>query len=187
MQRYSKFNKEEHENAEYLLRAYPKLQIAYLEDEPAKKEGGDPRLFSALIDGHPEFDSQTGKGRPKFRIELPGNPILGDGKSDNQNHAIIFYRGEYLQVIDANQDNYLEECLKIGNVLGEFEEYEVSSQSPYAHWGHRLQEVAGCHRWSSRIHLREHWYPRRLGRWKGTDIWHPYRSLPIVARREASL
>lgn len=137
MQRYSKFNKEEHENVEFLLRAYPELQIAYLEEEPARKEGGDPRLFSSLIDGHSEFDVQTGKRRPKFRIELPGNPILGDGKSDNQNHAIIFYRGEYLQLIDANQDNYLEECLKIRNILGEFEEYEVSSQSPYAHWGHK--------------------------------------------------
>ena len=136
MQRYSKFNKEEHENAEFLLRAYPELQIAYLEEEP-RKEGGDPRLFSALIDGHSEFNSETGQRKPKFRIELPGNPILGDGKSDNQNHAIIFYRGEYLQLIDANQDNYLEECLKIRNILGEFEEYSVSSQSPYAQWGHK--------------------------------------------------
>ncbi|RDB28250.1 1,3-beta-glucan synthase component FKS1 [Hypsizygus marmoreus] len=137
MQRYSKFNKEEHENAEFLLRAYPDLQIAYLEEEPPRKEGGDPRIFSSLIDGHSEFIPETGRRRPKFRIELPGNPILGDGKSDNQNHAIIFYRGEYLQLIDANQDNYLEECLKIRNILGEFEEYEVSTQSPYAQWGHK--------------------------------------------------
>lgn len=137
MQRYSKFNKEEQENAEFLLRAYPDLQIAYLEEEPPRKEGGDPRLFSALIDGHSEFIQETGRRRPKFRIELPGNPILGDGKSDNQNHAIIFYRGEYLQLIDANQDNYLEECLKIRNVLGEFEEYALSTQSPYAQWGHK--------------------------------------------------
>jgi 1,3-beta-glucan synthase len=137
MQRYSKFNKEEHENAEFLLRAYPDLQIAYLEEEPPRKEGGDPRLYSALIDGHSEFNAETARRRPKFRIELPGNPILGDGKSDNQNHAIIFYRGEYLQLIDANQDNYLEECLKIRNILGEFEEYSVSSQSPYSQWGHK--------------------------------------------------
>ncbi|KDQ20392.1 glycosyltransferase family 48 protein [Botryobasidium botryosum FD-172 SS1] len=137
MQRYSKFGKEEFENAEFLLRAYPDLQIAYLEEEPAGKNGGEPRLFSALIDGHSDFVPETGKRRPKFRIELPGNPILGDGKSDNQNHAIIFYRGEYLQLIDANQDNYLEECLKIRNVLGEFEEFNVSSQSPYAQWGHK--------------------------------------------------
>jgi 1,3-beta-glucan synthase len=136
MQRFSKFNKEEQENAEFLLRAYPDLQIAYLDEEPGPK-GGDPKLFSALIDGHSEIDEKTGKRKPKFRVELPGNPILGDGKSDNQNHAMIFYRGEYLQLIDANQDNYLEECLKIRNILGEFEEYSVSSQSPYAQWGHK--------------------------------------------------
>lgn len=141
MQRYSKFNKEEHENAEFLLRAYPELQIAYLEEEP-RKDGGEPRLYSALIDGHSEFNPQTGRRKPKFRIELPGNPILGDGKSDNQNHAIIFYRGEYLQLIDANQDNYLEECLKIRNVLAEFEEYSVSSQSPYAQWGQKEFKAA---------------------------------------------
>lgn len=135
MQRYSKFNKEELENAEFLLRAYPDLQIAYLDEEPPRKDGGEGRIFSALIDGHSEI-MPNGRRRPKFRIELPGNPILGDGKSDNQNHSIIFYRGEYLQLIDANQDNYLEECLKIRNVLGEFEEFKVSNQSPYAASGH---------------------------------------------------
>jgi 1,3-beta-glucan synthase len=133
MQRYSKFNKEEQENAEFLLRAYPDLQIAYLDEEPGRK-GDETRIFSTLIDGHSEFDEKTGKRKPKFRIELPGNPILGDGKSDNQNHAIVFYRGEYLQLIDANQDNYLEECLKIRNILGEFEELKPSNQSPYAQW-----------------------------------------------------
>ncbi|KAF8894605.1 glycosyltransferase family 48 protein [Infundibulicybe gibba] len=136
MQRFSKFNKEEHENAEFLLRAYPDLQIAYLDEEPGPR-GGEAKLFSALIDGHSELDEATGRRKPKFRVELPGNPILGDGKSDNQNHAMIFYRGEYLQLIDANQDNYLEECLKIRNILGEFEEYSVSSQSPYAQGGHK--------------------------------------------------
>ncbi|KAJ7449800.1 1,3-beta-glucan synthase [Mycena latifolia] len=136
MQRFSKFNKEEQENAEFLLRAYPDLQIAYLDEEPGSN-GGEARLFSALIDGHSEIDEATGRRKPKFRVELPGNPILGDGKSDNQNHAMIFYRGEYLQLIDANQDNYLEECLKIRNVLGEFEEFSTSSQSPYAQWGHK--------------------------------------------------
>ncbi|KAG8940078.1 1,3-beta-D-glucan synthase [Tulasnella sp. 424] len=137
MQRYSRFSREERENAEFLLRAYPDLQIAYLDEEPPRKEGGEPRLFSALIDGHCEFIPETGRRRPKFRIELPGNPILGDGKSDNQNHAIIFYRGEYVQLIDANQDSYLEECLKIRNILGEFEEFNTSGQSPYAQWGHK--------------------------------------------------
>ena len=130
MQRYAKFTKEERENAEFLLRAYPDLQIAYLDEEPPINEGEDPRLYSALIDGHCEL-LDNGMRTPKFRVLLSGNPILGDGKSDNQNHAIIFYRGEYIQLIDANQDNYLEECLKIRSVLAEFEEMTTDNISPY--------------------------------------------------------
>lgn len=130
MQRYAKFTKEERENTEFLLRAYPDLQIAYLDEEPPAQEGEDPRLYSALIDGHSEI-MENGMRRPKFRIQLSGNPILGDGKSDNQNHCIVFYRGEYIQLIDANQDNYLEECLKIRSVLAEFEEMTTENVSPY--------------------------------------------------------
>ncbi|KAI0475013.1 glycosyltransferase family 48 protein [Xylariaceae sp. FL0804] len=130
MQRYAKFKKEEMENAEFLLRAYPDLQIAYLDEEPPVAEGEEPRIYSALIDGHAEI-MENGMRRPKFRIQLSGNPVLGDGKSDNQNHSIIFYRGEYIQLIDANQDNYLEECLKIRSVLAEFEEMKTDNVSPY--------------------------------------------------------
>ncbi|KAI1003790.1 1,3-beta-glucan synthase component [Podosphaera aphanis] len=130
MQRYAKFKKEEMENTEFLLRAYPDLQIAYLDEEAPLVEGEEPRLYSALIDGHSEI-MENGFRRPKFRVQLSGNPILGDGKSDNQNHAIIFYRGEYIQLIDANQDNYLEECLKIRSVLAEFEEMTTDNISPY--------------------------------------------------------
>jgi 1,3-beta-glucan synthase len=130
MQRYAKFKKEEMENAEFLLRAYPDLQIAYLDEEPPLVEGEEPRLYSALIDGHSEI-MENGMRRPKFRIQLSGNPVLGDGKSDNQNHSLIFYRGEYIQLIDANQDNYLEECLKIRSVLAEFEEMKSDNVSPY--------------------------------------------------------
>jgi 1,3-beta-glucan synthase len=130
MQRYAKFKKEEMENTEFLLRAYPDLQIAYLDEEPPAAEGEEPRLYSALIDGHSEF-MENGMRKPKFRVQLSGNPILGDGKSDNQNHSIIFYRGEYIQLIDANQDNYLEECLKIRSVLAEFEEMKTDNVSPY--------------------------------------------------------
>jgi 1,3-beta-glucan synthase len=130
MQRYAKFKKEEMENAEFLLRAYPDLQIAYLDEEPPLVDGEEPRIYSALIDGHSEI-MENGMRRPKFRIQLSGNPVLGDGKSDNQNHALIFYRGEYIQLIDANQDNYLEECLKIRSVLAEFEEMKTDNVSPY--------------------------------------------------------
>lgn len=126
MQRYAKFNKEERENTEFLLRAYPDLQIAYLDEEPPLNEGDEPRIYSTLIDGYSDI-LEDGSRRPKFRVQLSGNPILGDGKADNQNHALIFYRGEYIQLIDANQDNYLEECLKIRNVLAEFNEMTTVS------------------------------------------------------------
>ncbi|TIB98407.1 glucan synthase [Wallemia mellicola] len=140
MQRYSKFNAEERENVEILLKTFPDLQIAYIEevvtpDEDDSSEFFDEiKYYSVLIDGHCD-KMPNGTRKPRMRIELPGNPILGDGKSDNQNHALIFYRGEYLQLIDANQDNYLEECLKIRNVLGEFESFQTSRHSPYSNWG----------------------------------------------------
>ena len=41
-------------------------------------------------------------------MELPGYPILGDGKGDNQNHAIPFMRGVFTQCIDANQGAYFD-------------------------------------------------------------------------------
>lgn len=44
----------------------------------------------------------------------------GEGKPENQNHALIFSRGRYLQAIDMNQDGYFEEALKMRNLLEEF-------------------------------------------------------------------
>ncbi|KAI9480411.1 MAG: 1,3-beta-glucan synthase [Benjaminiella poitrasii] len=119
MQRYAKFNTEELANCEFLLTEYPHLQIAYI-DEETDEQTQEVSYYSVLIDGHCDVMA-NGRRRPKYRVRLPGNPILGDGKSDNQNHSLIFYRGEYLQLVDANQDNYLEECLKIRSIFGEFE------------------------------------------------------------------
>jgi hypothetical protein len=34
---------------------------------------------------------------------LPGEVKLGEGKPENQNHAIIFTRGDAIQTIDMNQ------------------------------------------------------------------------------------
>ncbi|OMH79606.1 1,3-beta-glucan synthase component FKS1 [Zancudomyces culisetae] len=129
MQRYFRFNKEELESVEFLLHTYPSLKIVFI-DEDTDPETGETRYYSALIDGTSEI--VDGKRKPIYRVEMPGYPILGDGKSDNQNHAVIFTRGEYVQMIDANQDNYLEECLKIRNVLGEFEEFDPPEVSPYS-------------------------------------------------------
>jgi 1,3-beta-glucan synthase len=79
MQRYAKFKKEEMENTEFLLRAYPDLQIAYLDEEVPLRKETSLVCISALIDGHSEI-MENGMRRPKFRVQLSGNPILGDGK-----------------------------------------------------------------------------------------------------------
>eukprot|EP00775_Hariotina_reticulata_P008714 gene8714-8895_t len=61
-----------------------------------------------------------------YRVQLPINfesargVILGEGKPENQNHAIIFCHGEALQTIDCNQDNLVAEGLKLRNLLAEF-------------------------------------------------------------------
>lgn len=34
---------------------------------------------------------------------MPGDPKLGEGKPENQNHAIVFTRGNAVQTIDMNQ------------------------------------------------------------------------------------
>ncbi|KAG2241546.1 hypothetical protein Bca52824_096470, partial [Brassica carinata] len=51
-------------------------------------------------------------------VEGKRNSILR--KPENQNHAIVFTRGEAIQTIDMNQDNYLEEAIKMRNLLEEF-------------------------------------------------------------------
>ena len=95
---------------DYLLLKYPNLRVAYV-DGPKKVRDGAPKFFSVLIRAHQSKIVEV------YRLELPGNPIVGEGKPENQNHAIIFTRGELLQCIDMNQDNYLEECFKMPNLL----------------------------------------------------------------------
>ncbi len=41
-----------------------------------------------------------------YSIKLPGKVFLGEGKAENQNHAIIFTRGDALQKIDMNQVHF---------------------------------------------------------------------------------
>ncbi|KAA8915873.1 hypothetical protein TRICI_001966 [Trichomonascus ciferrii] len=131
IQRMSKFTQSEIQDKEMMLRAYPEINIAYLEEDIPDQPGAEPAYYSALVDGECEI-MENGQRKPRYRIRLSGNPILGDGKSDNQNHALIFCRGEYIQLVDANQDNYLEECLKIRSVLAEFEDMGPRPH-PYAY------------------------------------------------------
>ncbi|PNT72150.1 hypothetical protein BRADI_2g40441v3 [Brachypodium distachyon] len=75
--------------------------------------------------------SKDAKEKEIYRIKLPGKPTeIGEGKPENQNHAIIFTRGEALQAIDMNQDNYLEEAFKMRNVLEEFASDDYGKSKP---------------------------------------------------------
>ena len=111
-----------------LLAEFPSLNIAYI-DEVDDATSGERRYFSCLVDGTCPKDEATGRRRPLHRVELPGHPILGNGKGDNQNSAIIFSRGAIIQAIDCNQDHYLEEAFKLPNALAEFRQPHYSSLS----------------------------------------------------------
>ncbi|XP_031375303.1 LOW QUALITY PROTEIN: callose synthase 5-like, partial [Punica granatum] len=95
----------------------PSLRVAYI-DEVEERDGDKVQkvYYSVLVKAVDNLDQEI------YRIKLPGSAKIGEGKPENQNHAIIFTRGEALQTIDMNQDNYLEEALKMRNLLEEFNE-----------------------------------------------------------------
>ncbi|CAI5535516.1 unnamed protein product [Closterium sp. Naga37s-1] len=102
-----------------LMQENPALRIAYVDEQPpAPGTGGGTRYYSVLV----KWDQWNQREVEIFRVQLPGPIKIGEGKPENQNHAIIFTRGEALQTIDMNQDSYLEEALKIRNFLEEFSE-----------------------------------------------------------------
>ncbi|KAL8241403.1 hypothetical protein R6Q59_014757 [Mikania micrantha] len=117
------------QNVLRLMTEYPSLRVAYIDEveEPSKdatKKINHKVYYSALVKAMPNSTntSETGQNLDQviYKIKLPGPAILGEGKPENQNHAIIFTRGEGLQTIDMNQDNYMEEALKMRNLLQEF-------------------------------------------------------------------
>ncbi|KAL3820479.1 hypothetical protein ACJIZ3_006384 [Penstemon smallii] len=98
----------------YLMKNNEALRVAYVDEVYLGRE--EVEYYSVLV----KFDQQIKKEVEIYRIKLPGPLKLGEGKPENQNHAIIFTRGDALQTIDMNQDNYFEEALKMRNLLEEF-------------------------------------------------------------------
>ncbi|XP_006351455.1 callose synthase 10 [Solanum tuberosum] len=100
-----------------LLRRNEALRVAFIHVEEIAGDDGkvSKEFYSKLVkaDAH-------GKDQEIYSVKLPGDPKLGEGKPENQNHSIIFTRGEAVQTIDMNQDNYLEEAMKVRNLLEEF-------------------------------------------------------------------
>ncbi|OMP02607.1 Glycosyl transferase, family 48 [Corchorus capsularis] len=99
-----------------LMQRNEALRVAFIDVVETLKEGKvHTEYYSKLVKG-----DINGKDKEIYAIKLPGNPKLGEGKPENQNHAIVFTRGNAIQTIDMNQDNYFEEALKMRNLLEEF-------------------------------------------------------------------
>ncbi|KAE8075936.1 hypothetical protein FH972_014616 [Carpinus fangiana] len=101
----------------YLMKKNEALRVAYVDEVSTGRD--EKEYFSVLV----KYDHELEKEVEIYRIKLPGPLKLGEGKPENQNHAIIFTRGDAVQTIDMNQDNYFEEALKMRNLLEEFRRY----------------------------------------------------------------
>ncbi|KAF9590047.1 hypothetical protein IFM89_030359, partial [Coptis chinensis] len=89
-----------YQNILSLMLMYPSLRVAYIDEREETVGGKSEKLYySVLVKGGDKFDEEV------YRIKLPGRPTdIGEGKPENQNHAI---------------DNYIEEAFKMRNVLEE--------------------------------------------------------------------
>lgn len=97
-----------------LMKDNEALRVAYVDEVRVGRD--EVEYYSVLV----KYDDRSKKEEEIYRIKLPGPMKLGEGKPENQNHAIIFTRGDALQTIDMNQDNSFEEALKMRNLLEEF-------------------------------------------------------------------
>ncbi|KAJ8467932.1 hypothetical protein OPV22_030484 [Ensete ventricosum] len=112
-----------------LMRVYPSLRVAYIDEVEVTSTTESRKTYkdyysvlvkASLSKTDDPSEQVQNLDQEIYRIKLPGPAILGEGKPENQNHAIIFTRGEGLQTIDMNQDNYMEEAFKMRNLLQEF-------------------------------------------------------------------
>ncbi|XP_071701563.1 callose synthase 12-like [Rutidosis leptorrhynchoides] len=101
----------------YLMKNNEALRVAYVDEVPVPD--GTTKYSSVLV----KYDQELEKEVEIYRVKLPGPLKLGEGKPENQNHAMIFTRGDAVQTIDMNQDNYFEEALKMRNLLEEYKCY----------------------------------------------------------------
>lgn len=120
-QMYGKMKRNQDSKAddiEALMHRFPLMRVAYIDNIRLNRSGASA-FYSVLVKS-----DRRGNIQEVYRVRLPGDPVLGEGKPENQNHAMIFTRGEYVQTIDMNQEGYFEEALKMRNCLQEFAKRE---------------------------------------------------------------
>ena len=105
---------------ERLIKSHRDLKVCFV-DMPRQNVQEDAKNFNGFASCLVGIDEENeGNLHLTFKVRLPGDPIIGEGKPENQNHAIIFTRGSYLQTLDMNQDNYMGESFKIRNLMDVF-------------------------------------------------------------------
>lgn len=87
---------------ELVMATFPCCKVVCLDTVVKQDDGGDgscpPTFASVLL----HVDDQGGVIE-QARVELPGMPILGEGKPENQNLALPFVRAERVFMVDMNQ------------------------------------------------------------------------------------
>jgi len=112
----------------YLMQQYESLRIAFIDVVETGAKDKKATYYSKLV--KVDKNDPTGKDQEIYSIKLPGEVKLGEGKPENQNHAIIFTRGDCIQTIDMNQDNFMEEAFKVRNLLEEFDQGHHGLRAP---------------------------------------------------------
>ncbi|XP_068461566.1 callose synthase 10-like isoform X2 [Phaseolus vulgaris] len=75
------------------------FKVAFIHADESTSDANNSKVFySKLVKAY-----INGKDQEIYSIKLHGDPKLGEGKPENQNHAIIFTLGEVVQTIDMNQ------------------------------------------------------------------------------------
>ncbi|OQR86621.1 callose synthase [Achlya hypogyna] len=101
-----------------LMRKYPNWRVSFME-----QVGDDFECVLVKAEGDDIVEV--------YRYQLPGHPIVGEGKPENQNIALPFTRGEYIQTIDMNQEHYFEEALKMPNFLATGKGVQIIGMKEY--------------------------------------------------------
>ena len=104
-------------------KAHPHTVLTHYEQpDLAAKSMQDAGSYYYLCRSRIDYEEDpAGIMKLTHRIRLPGNPIVGEGKPENQNLGIVYARGNYMQTIDMNQDAQLSEGLKVRNLIRTFD------------------------------------------------------------------
>jgi hypothetical protein len=129
------------DSVNYLVKQYPGIKIVYSlkdsqseygasveyrsQDAPVNEAEGET-LFKQFYRQENGRQVEDGKMVRSAIIRVPEKMFVGQGKPMAQNNISRFVRGEIMQLMDMNQDMYLEEIFKAPNLMQEFKNPRVA-------------------------------------------------------------